>query len=178
MAIKSTVCKAELEVVDMDRHHYETYRLTLARHPSETDERMMVRLLAFALNSGERLEFGAGISESEEPDLWEKDYSGDVVLWIEIGHPDAKILSKAVKKARRVLVYAYSALPDRWWGPIAKDFEGAGNLEVYSIAASSAAGLAALASKAMALQCSVQDGDVVVRGDGGAEAAVAISRLK
>jgi uncharacterized protein YaeQ len=85
MALKATIYKAELEIVDMDRNYYATHRLTLACHPSETAERLMIRLLAFALNAHERLEFGRGISDSDEPDLWLKDLTGEIELWIEIG---------------------------------------------------------------------------------------------
>ena len=88
MALKATIYKAELEIVDMDRNYYATHRLTLACHPSETAERLMIRLLAFALNADERLEFGKGISDSDEPDLWQKDLAGAIELWIELGHPD------------------------------------------------------------------------------------------
>jgi uncharacterized protein YaeQ len=92
---KATIYKAELEIVDMDRNYYATHRLTLACHPSETTERLMVRLLAFALNAHERLEFGKGISDSDEPDLWQKGLTGEIELWIELGHPDEKLLARA-----------------------------------------------------------------------------------
>lgn len=177
MAIKATVYKAELEIVDMDRHVYQTRQLTLARHPSENDERLMVRILVFALNAHERLEFGGGVSVSEEPDLWIKDYTGDVELWIELGHPDAKIVSKAMGRSRAVRVYTFSALPGRWWDPIKKDFEGARNLEAYSISADSAKALGSMADKNMRLQCQIQDGGVWFRNDAGAEVQVEIERL-
>ena len=88
MALKSTVVRAELQLSDMDRHYYATHPLTLAQHPSETDERLLVRLLAFALYAHERLEFGRGLSTDEDPDLWQRDYSGQVERWIEVGQPD------------------------------------------------------------------------------------------
>lgn len=178
MAIKATVYKAELEIVDMDRNVYETRQLTLARHPSETDERLMVRVLAFALNAQERLEFGGGVSESDEPDLWAKDLTGDIELWIELGHPDPKILTKAMGRARKVIVYAYSALPERWWGPIQSDFASARNLEIHSVSAESAKELAAMADKSMKVQCQVQDGEIWFRDERGNEAKVEIYRLK
>jgi uncharacterized protein YaeQ len=176
MAIKATVYKAELEIVDMDRHVYETRQLTLARHPSENDERLMVRILVYALNAHERLEFGGGVSVSEEPDLWIRDYTGDIELWIELGHPDPKIVSKAMGRARKVRVYTYSWLPERWWDPIKKEFEAARNLEVYSISGDSAKALAAMADKTMSLQCQIQDGEVWFRDAGGAEVKVEIRR--
>jgi uncharacterized protein YaeQ len=95
MALKATVVKAELQVSDMDRHYYASHNLTLAQHPSETDERLMVRLLAFALNADERLEFGKGLSSDDEPDLWRRDYTGDIELWIDLGQPDESRIRKA-----------------------------------------------------------------------------------
>lgn len=177
MAIKSAVRKAELEIVDLDRHYYETHRLTIALHPSETDERMMVRVLAFALNAHERLEFGKGISDAEEPDLWLKDLTGTIELWIELGHPDARLLSKAAGRSARVVVYAYSARPERWLDPIRAELGGLRNLEILSVDASSAAALALMADKDMKLQCTVQDGDVWMRDDAGREVEVKIREL-
>lgn len=177
MALKSTVYKAELEIVDLDRHYYATHKLTLARHPSETDERMMIRILAFALNAHERLEFGRGISDSDEPDLWLKDLTGDVELWIELGHPDARVLSKAAGRSKRVLVYTYSANPDRWWNPIATDLGGLRNLSVISVDSESSKMLAAFASTNMALQCSIQDGEVWFRDDKENDVEVKLSEI-
>ena len=165
MAQKATIYKAELELVDMDRNYYETHRLTLACHPSETPERLMVRLLAFALNAHERLEFGKGISEAEEPDLWIRDLTGEIELWIELGHPEERTLVRALGRARRVIVYTYSANPDRWWDPIARRFDGEGRLSVHNVSAASARELALLARPTMSLQCSIQDGEVWVRDD-------------
>jgi uncharacterized protein YaeQ len=165
MALKATIYKAELEIVDMDRNYYATHRLTLACHPSETGERLMVRLLAFALNAHERLEFGKGISDSEEPDLWLKDLTGDVQLWIELGHPDERLLARALGRSPRVIVYAYSARPELWWEPIRQRFAGERKLAVYRVSAGSARDLARMAAPSMSLQCSVQDREIWVRDD-------------
>ncbi|MEJ2453306.1 MAG: YaeQ family protein, partial [Candidatus Thiodiazotropha sp.] len=100
MALKSTIYKAELQIADMDRNHYQAYSLTLARHPSETDERMLLRLVAFALNAHEQLGFCKGISTDDEPDLWQKSLSGEIELWIELGQPDEKRLRRACGRAR------------------------------------------------------------------------------
>jgi uncharacterized protein YaeQ len=174
MAIKATIYKAELEVVDMDRNYYATHRLTLACHPSETGERLMIRLLAFALNAHERLEFGKGISESEEPDLWLKDLTGEIELWIELGHPDEKALAKAVGRSPRVIVYTYSTNPDRWWDPIKRRFAYEKKLSVYNVSAQSARDLSRMARQTMSLQCSVQDGEVWFRDEGSADVRVDI----
>ena len=165
MAVKATIHKAELEIVDMDRNYYATHRLTLACHPSETAERLMIRLLAFALNADERLEFGKGISDPDEPDLWQKDLAGAIELWIELGHPDERVLARAIGRSPRVIVYTYSANPDRWWDPIAHRFEGEPKLTVFHVGPESARDLARMAAGSMSLQCSVQDGDVWFRDD-------------
>src|SRR5690606_17195003 len=107
MATKSTVVKAELQVSDMDRHYYATHNLTLAQHPSETDERLMVRLLAFALHADDRLEFGRGLSDEDEPALWKRDYTGEIELWIDLGNPDETRIKKACARARQVVVVNY-----------------------------------------------------------------------
>ena len=143
MALKATIYKAELEIVDMDRNYYATHRLTLACHPSETGERLMIRLLAFALNAHERLEFGKGISDSDEPDLWLKDLTGEIELWIELGHPDERVLSRALGRSSRVIVYTYSANPQLWWDPVKSRFEGEKKLSVFHVSARSAKDLGA-----------------------------------
>ncbi len=167
MALKATIHKAELEIVDMDRNYYATHRLTLACHPSETGERLMVRLLAFALNAHERLGFGKGISDSDEPDLWQKDLAGAIELWVELGHPDEKVLSKAIGRSPRVIVYTYSARPELWWDPIRHRFEEERRLSVFSVSSRSAKELAMFADAMMNLQCSIQDGEVWFRDDKG-----------
>jgi len=177
MALKATIYKAELEIVDMDRHVYETRKLTLARHPSETDERLMIRLLVFALHACEGLEFGGGVSDSGEPDLWLRHPGGETGLWIELGHPDAKVLSKALGRARKVICYTYSALPERWWNPIKSDFARTTNLEIRSISAVSAAALADMASTNMKVQCQIQDGEIWFHDSEGGEVKVEIERL-
>ena len=158
MALKATIFKAQLQVSDMDRNHFGTHALTLARHPSETDERMMVRLLAFALNAHEHLAFGKGLSESEEPDLWQKDLTGAIEHWIEVGQPDDKRLLRACGRANRVTVYAYGNRAELWWRPLAEKLERAKNLAVWRVPATAAQALEKLAARSMELQCTVQEG--------------------
>jgi uncharacterized protein YaeQ len=177
MALKATIHKAELEIVDMDRNYYATHRLTLACHPSETAERLMIRLLAFALNAHERLEFGKGISDSEEPDLWLKDLTGVIELWIELGQPDEKLLAKAIGRSPRVIVYAYSARPELWWDPIKRRFEGERKLAVHHVSAGSAKELAQMSRQTMSLQCSIQDGEIWFRDDAGGAVRVEMEEL-
>lgn len=115
MALKATIFKAEIQVADMDRHHYADYSLTLARHPSETDERMMVRLLAFALFADPALAFGKGLCVDDEPDLWQKDLTGTIERWIDVGQPDEKWTRKACGRAREVVLVAYGRALEVWW---------------------------------------------------------------
>ena len=115
MAQKATVCKATLQIADIDRGLYADHALTLARHPSETDERMMVRLLAFALcvpadDRDGALEFAKGMWDPDEPELWQKDLTGRIVQWIEVGQPEERRLAKASGRADRVSVFAFGTL--------------------------------------------------------------------
>lgn len=157
VALKSTVFKASLQVNDLDRHYYQTHALTLAQHPSENDERLMVRLLAFALHADEALEFGRGLS-SEEPDLWRKDLTGQIELWIEIGQPDEQYLRRACGRARQVVVYTYSGGSAQvWWSKAQATLEQSKNLTVIDIASTSSKALAAMAQRAMDVQCLIQE---------------------
>ena len=157
MALKSTVFKASLQVNDLDRNYYQTHPLTLAQHPSETEERVMVRLLVFALHADETLQFGRGIS-SEEPDLWRKDLTGQIDLWIEIGQPDEQNLRKACGRARQVFVYTYSGGSAQvWWNKAQAVLEQSKNLTVIDIASSCSKAMAAAAQRGMELQCLIQD---------------------
>ena len=166
MAQKSTIFKAELSVADVDRGYYRDHALTLARHPSETDERMMVRLLAFALHADESLEFGRGLSTEDEPDLWRRDLTGVVEQWIEVGLPDEREVRKACGRARQVVVVNYGGrASDIWWEKNAAQLARAKNLTVIDIPAPAVVELTALAERGMRLQCMIQDGQVQVFGE-------------
>jgi len=159
MAQKATIFRAELAVADMDRGHFATYTLTLARHPSETDERMMVRLLAFALNAGDALTFGRGLSTEDEGDLMQRDLTGAIELWIDVGLPDEKSLRKASGRAERVAVYAYGGRAvDLWWTKNRDTLERLPNFSAFDVPLESSRSLAALAQRTMQLTCTVQDG--------------------
>jgi uncharacterized protein YaeQ len=178
MALKSTIYKAELNVVDLDRNYYATHELTLARHPSESEERMMIGLVAFALNSGERLEFSRGLGETEEPDLWQRDLTGELELWIELGHPDERRLTKACGVSKKVLVYTHSASPELWWEPIADRLAKWKNLEVRRLDPVETAGLRALVQRSMSLTATIQDGEVWLRDEEGREAHLGVGTIK
>ena len=166
MAVKATIYKADLQISDMDRNYYQSHALTLAQHPSETEERLMVRLLAFALNAHEYLAFGKGISTDDEPDLWQKDLTGAIDVWIEVGQPDEQRIRKACGRARQVRVYTYSGRSaDLWWEKNSEALERNKNLTVIDIAADAVQSLAALASRNMQLQCLVQDAQVELMDD-------------
>jgi uncharacterized protein YaeQ len=160
MALKATIFKADLQIADMDRHYYGGHALILARHPSETDERMMVRLLAFALHAHEALAFGKGLSSEDEPDLWQKDLTGAIELWIEVGQPDEKRILKACGRAAQVVVYSYSSASQVWWNQAGPKLGRAKNLKVVNLPADTTQALAALAQRTMQLQCTIQDGQI------------------
>jgi uncharacterized protein YaeQ len=165
LALNSTVYKADLQVTDMDRHYYQAHALTLAQHPSETDERMMVRLLAFALHADEALAFGKGLGSDDEPALWRKQLTGDIDLWIEVGQPDEKRIRKACGRAREVVIYTYSGHGAQvWWKNIGPTLQRAKNVTVLDLDPASSAALAALAQRGMQLQCFVQDGHIQMMG--------------
>lgn len=163
MALKATIHKVQLQIADMDRHYYADHPLTVARHPSETDERMMVRLLAFALNADETLAFGRGVSTENEPDLWRQDLTGDIELWIQLGQPDEKAIRRACGRADRVVVYTYSGQGAAiWWEQIAGKLATLDNLRVVDISPASVAALGDLAARSMTLSCMIEDGGVWV----------------
>jgi len=157
MAIKPTIFKAELDVADVTRNYYATHALTLARHSSETDERMMVRLLAFACHAHERLSFTEGLANADEPALWQKDLSGALELWIDLGQPDEKRLLKACGRADQVVVYTYAGSTPIWWNGLSERLKNTSNLSVFQV---STEGLAALAERTMKLHCMIQDGQI------------------
>lgn len=168
MALNSTVVKAELQVSDMDRHYYATHNLTLAQHPSETDERLMVRVLAFALYADERLEFGRGISDEDEPALWKRDYTGAVELWIELGHPDESRIKKASGRAQQVVVVNYGGrASDIWWDKIASSLTRLKNVTVIDLPAEVVDALPALGERGMRLNALMQDGELQLMGERG-----------
>jgi len=166
MAQKSTIYKVELSISDMDRHYYETHKLTLAKHPSETDERLMVRLLAFALSAREQLEFSKGLSTDDEPDVWEKSLSGEIELWITLGLPSEKIVRQSCGKAKEVIIYSYGGkTAEVWWDKIKTATTRFDNLTVINLAEAETSSLAQIANRSMRLQVNIQEGDVMVSVD-------------
>jgi uncharacterized protein YaeQ len=170
LALKSTIFKANLSIADIDHAYYADHSLTLARHPSETDERMMIRLAALALNAHKiqtvcggdaTLAFGAGLSNPEDPDVSLRDYTGQTRMWIEVGQPEDKPLAKACAKADEVLVYCFNHAAEVWWRGIETKLTRLHNLSVWRVPAAASQSLAALAERSMQLQATVQEGNLM-----------------
>ena len=161
MASNAMIYKAALQVSDMDRRHYHDHAITLARHPSETDERVMVRLLAFALHADETLSFGRGVGAEDEPALWQKDLTGAIELWIEIGQPDEKTVRQACGRSKQVAVYVYGARSaEVWWTKNRPLLDRLDNLAVTLLPTENLRALTGMAKPAMQLQWTIQDGHV------------------
>lgn len=166
MASNATIVKVELQVSDMDRHYYASHNLTLAQHPSETDSRLMVRLLAFALHADERLEFGRGLGSEDEPDLWRRDYIGDIEQWIDLGQPDEGRIRKACGRAQQVTVVTYSGHgAGIWWHKHAAALARLRNLTVLDIDPASVEAVAGLLQRGMRLTAMIQDGELQLMSD-------------
>ena len=174
MALKSTIFKASVAIADIDHAYYADHQLTLARHPSETDERMMIRLAALALNahrvqtecSGDAtLGFGAGLSNPDDPDVSLRDFTGHTRLWIEVGQPDDKPLAKACGRADQVSVYCFHHAAEIWWRGIESKLARLQNLSVFRVPAPASLAMASLAQRSMQLQATIQEGTLML-GDG------------
>ncbi|MFO1323982.1 MAG: YaeQ family protein [Burkholderiales bacterium] len=178
MALKSTIFKADVAVADIDRGYYRDHVLRIARHPSETDERMMVRLLAFALHADDALEFGRGISTEDEPDLWRRDLTGAIEQWIEVGLPDEREIRKACGRANEVRVLAYGGRSvELWWEGVREKLARLDRLAVSEVPVEASRALAGLAGRTMRLQVTIQEGHVFV-ADGAVSVPVELRVLK
>jgi len=181
MALKSTVYKSALQIADMDRGLYADHHLTLALHPSETEERLMVRLLAFALqvpadDARGTLASARGLSDADEPDCWQHDLTGQLVHWLEVGHPDDRRIGKACARAEQVTVYAYGSAAAIWWRGIENKLARWRNLQVWQLPAEQSQALAGLCQRSMQLQLTMQDGLVWV-ADGSRNVEIHPQRL-
>jgi uncharacterized protein YaeQ len=171
MALKSTIYKANLSIADIDHAYYADHALTLARHPSETDERMMIRLVALALqahqlqtlcNGDGTLAFGAGLSDPDDPDASLTDFTGHKRLWIEVGQPEDKPLSKACQKADQVVVYCFNHAAEVWWRGIESKLTRLDKLQIWRVPTEASQALAALAERSMQLQATIQEGALML----------------
>ena len=162
MATKATIYKALLNIANMDSHYYAEHNLTLAKHPSETDLRLMVRLVAFVLNASEDLVFTKGISAEDEPDLWKKSLGGDIELWIDLGQPDEKRIKKACGRSREVIIYTYQdGMATAWWKSIETSLTRFSNLKVVFLDIEG--DVEALAKRAMNLQANIFDAELTLQ---------------
>ena len=167
MARNATIIKASLQIADIDRHYYETCNLTLAQHPSETAERLMVRLLAFALQATEGLQFTRGLSTDNEPDIWRKDLRGDIELWVDVGLPEENRIRKACQRAEQVCIYSYGGRnANMWWEQVAGRVTRFHNLSITQLAQASTLSMASLLARHMDLQCTIDDGEITLSNEG------------
>lgn len=163
MAISSTINKISLNIANMDSHYYESHDLTVAQHPSETDFRFMIRLIAFMANASEQLSFTKGIASDDEPDLWQKSLTDEIDLWIDLGQPDEKRIPKACGRAKQVIIYTYHEGKAKvWWQQQKEKCQRFNNLKVIHI---NAEGVEAMMKRSMQLQCNIQDGEVYLSDD-------------
>ena len=161
MALKATVFKADLQVANLDQNQFGDYSLTLAQHPSETIERVMIRLLAFALYASEDLRFGRGLSNEEDVAVWEIDPSGVTRLWIDVGLPDEARVKKACSRADRAVIITYGGRPsDMWWQQNANALTRYKNLSVIQLSPEDSAKLVEVAGRTMKLSWTIQEGMV------------------
>lgn len=158
MALKATIYKATIQLADMDKNYYDTLSLTLAQHPSETDQRMMVRLLAYILNAHPDLQFGKGVSDEDEAAIWQVNYSDEINLWIELGQLDEKRLKKASNQAKQVKLYCYGSSVDTWWQQSQSKIRQLPKVSVEQFSLETTQALEKLVARTMDFQCSIQDG--------------------
>lgn len=170
MALHATIHKADLELSDIDRGLYGDYPTTIARHPSETEERLIVRLLAYALNIPEDgdhgpLEFAKDLWNPDEPSLWQKDYTGEILQWIEVGQPDEKRITRMTSRVARVKIYSYASSTDIWWSQLGPRLSRVQKLSVWQIPNEQTQKLATLVNRTMHLNVTIQDGGIWMGDD-------------
>ena len=164
MATKATIHKALLNIANMDTNYYNEHNLTLALHPSETEQRLMARVIAFVLNANEDLGFCKGISEDDEPDLWEKDFDGTIKLCIDLGQPDEKRIKKACGRANKVIIYTYQEnMATPWFKQIENNLSRFKNLSIIHLNIED--DLEELAKRSMVLQCNISDEELTLISD-------------
>jgi uncharacterized protein YaeQ len=160
MALKATIYKANIELADMDRNYYDSLQLTIAQHPSETDQRLMVRLICYILNAHNDLQFGKGVSDEDEAAIWQINYSDEIALWIELGQLDEKRIKKACNKSAQVKLYCYGSSVETWWSQSQNSLNKFPKLSIKQFEPSIIEALVKLLSRTMEFQCSIQDGQL------------------
>lgn len=165
MATKATILKANIQLADMDRNYYDELQLTLAQHPSETEQRLMVRLIAFILNAHQDLRFGKGVSDEDEAAIWQVNYSDEIELWIELGQIDEKRLKKACNRAKKVKLYCYGSSADTWWSQNSTAMNKFERLTIEQFKPELTSALTTFIDRNMNFQCSIQDGQLWLSTD-------------
>jgi len=172
MAANATIYKASVNIANMDTHYYAEHSLTLAKHPSENNLRLMIRLLAFIFNANKDLVFCKGISEDDEPDLWQKSLSGDIELWIDLGQPDEKRIKKACGRSEKVIIYTYQeGIATAWFKQIEKSLKRFNNLSVIYLNVDG--NIEELCNRSMTLQSNISDAELNLIND---ESSVMVTR--
>lgn len=178
MALTATMYKLQVAISDLDRNHYQDHALTLAQHPSETTDRLLVRMLAFLFDADDKLLMTRGISSTDEPDLWQHSDDGQIAHWIEAGLPDAARVKKASHRARRVSVYCYGdRKTDIWWQQNSAALSGLDNVAVVLIEASDIAQLQPLLDRHMKWQVTLQENTAWVSDAAGVSNATITPRI-
>lgn len=161
MALKATIFKADISITDMDRNYYNDHNLTIARHPSENDERMMLRIIAFIVNAHEHLQFTKGLSDDDEPDLWQKNLSDEIEVWIELGQPSEQRIKKGCNQSQQMMIYSYANNSfEAWWSKEKTKLQARKNLSVYTVAEDLGTTLADSVQRSMQIQATLQDGQI------------------
>jgi len=161
MALKATIFKADISITDMDRNYYSDHNLTIARHPSENDARMMLRIIAFIVNAHERLQFTKGLSDDDVPDLWQKNFSDEIELWIELGQPSEQRIKKGCNQSQQIMIYSYADNSfEAWWSKEQNKLQTRKNLSVFTLPESLSITLANAVQRSMQIQVTIQDGQM------------------
>ena len=165
MAANATINKALLNIANMDEHYYAEHNLTLAQHPSENDLRLMIRIVAFILNANDTLMFCKGISQDDEPDLWQKSFGDDIEVWIDLGQADEKRIKKACGQSDKVIIYTFKeSLAKPWFEKIKNSLNRFKNLKIIHLNIDG--DIESLAKRAMNIQCNILDNELtLIAGD-------------
>lgn len=166
MASNSKICKLTISLSDIDRNYYDTLNLTVAQHPSETVERMMVRILVFCINAGERLEFTKGLSAVDEPDIWTRSLDDQLMLWIDVGEPSIDRIKKASRIAKETKVYSFNRKSKPWWDTGREKFTQL-NASFYRFEWESIQALARLQQRTMKLSVTISEESAYVATESG-----------
>ncbi len=158
MGSKVNILRVNLNISDIDRNYYQEHKFTIAHQPPETGIYIIARILAFTLKAHERLVYTKGTDTKHEPAIWQKDLTGAIELWIEIGEADEKRIRKACARSKHVIIYTYkegsSAI---WWNLKSSKLNILKNLSVISLPAQALEDLSSMIDRTMELQCTIQD---------------------